>query len=428
MHTIFSHPRRKLVHVMDRIYRGHMTTTSGGNLSLREPNGDIWITPAGVDKGTLSESDIVLVRADGRVEGRHRPSSELPFHRAIYQRRPDLFGIVHAHPPSLVAFSIVRQIPDTRILPQARAWCGKTGYAPFRLPGSEALGESIAEAFARGHHGIIMENHGVVVGGPDLMDAFYRFETLEFTSRTLINSKRLGEPRYLTVSDIDRFEARSGQAMEAMDEAVHPADELDLRQQMADLVERACRQQLMISTYGTLSARWRGNDFLITPTMKDRALLGPEDMVQIRDGRHEAGKVPSRAAPLHQRIYQALPKVHSILITQPPHLAAFCVAHTALDTRTIPESYVVLRDIPLLPFGAQLDRGDGLLASLSEEQPLALVANDAVVVTAGSLLEAFDRLEVAEFSARSLIMSRALGELVPIGAEALEDLRAKYFS
>ena len=75
---------------MNRIYRNGMTTLSGGNLSILEENGDMWITPAGVDKGTLLPQDIVCVRGDGTVDGPHRPSSEYPFHRAIYRKRKRL--------------------------------------------------------------------------------------------------------------------------------------------------------------------------------------------------------------------------------------------------------------------------------------------------------------------------------------------------
>src|ERR1700693_1966790 len=99
------HPRDQIVSIMERIYGHEMTTTSGGNISVRDENGDVWITPARVDKGSLRQEDVIRVRADGGVEGPHRPSSEHPFHRGIYRERPDLRAIVHAHPVALVAFS-----------------------------------------------------------------------------------------------------------------------------------------------------------------------------------------------------------------------------------------------------------------------------------------------------------------------------------
>src|SRR5947209_9382657 len=89
------HPRDEILQTMERIYRYRMTTTSGGNLSIRDDNGDVWITPARIDKGSLRRGDIVCVRPDGSVDGPHKPSSEFPFHQAIYRSRPDIRGIVH---------------------------------------------------------------------------------------------------------------------------------------------------------------------------------------------------------------------------------------------------------------------------------------------------------------------------------------------
>ena len=127
----YLHPRDEILQAMERIYRYRMTTTSGGNLSIREENGDVWITPARVDKGGLRREDIVCVRAGGEVEGVRRPSSELPIHQEIRRRRPDLGGVVHAHPVALVAFSLVHQVPDTRLFHQAWRVCGEVGFAPY---------------------------------------------------------------------------------------------------------------------------------------------------------------------------------------------------------------------------------------------------------------------------------------------------------
>src|SRR5450755_611156 len=125
----FIHPRDEILQAIQRIYRYRMTTTSGGNLSIREDTGDIWITPARLDKGSLRREDIVCVRADGTVLGPHVPSSELPFHQEVYRERHDIHGIVHAHPVALVAFSLVHRIPDTHLFHQTRLVCGEAGFA-----------------------------------------------------------------------------------------------------------------------------------------------------------------------------------------------------------------------------------------------------------------------------------------------------------
>ena len=133
MDTNWLHPREELVRTMERIYRYRMTTTSGGNLSIRDPDGSIWITPSRVDKGRLQATDIVRVQADGQVEGLHPASSEYPFHREIYRSRPDIGAIVHAHPGALVAFSIVRQLPDTRVQTHVHEVCGKVAGVNRRI-------------------------------------------------------------------------------------------------------------------------------------------------------------------------------------------------------------------------------------------------------------------------------------------------------
>ena len=135
------HPAEQIALIIGRIYRRKMTTTSGGNLSIMDDNGDMWITPAGIDKGSLTPADIMCVKADGTIVGPHKPSSEYPFHRALYKMRPKMRSVIHAHPPGLVTFSIVHQVPDTSIIPQARGVCGPVGFAPYALPGSELLGD-----------------------------------------------------------------------------------------------------------------------------------------------------------------------------------------------------------------------------------------------------------------------------------------------
>src|SRR5258708_2646989 len=164
----YIHPGAELLQPIQRFSRSRMTTPSGGTLSIRDDNGDVWITPAGIDKGTLRREDIICVHADGTVHGPHRPSSELPFHQEIYRTRPDIRGIVHAHPVALVAFSLVHDVPNTRLFHQARHVCGEAGVAPYELPGSAALGRSVAGTFRQLFDCRPLENHGTEKCRPSL--------------------------------------------------------------------------------------------------------------------------------------------------------------------------------------------------------------------------------------------------------------------
>ncbi len=428
LNTKLMHPRDQITMIIDKIYRSGMTTTSGGNISIIDESGDVWVTPSAIDKGTLRPSDIICVRKNGAIEGRHKPSSEYPFHKAIYACRPDITAIIHAHPPALVSFSIVRQIPNTNVIPQAKHVCGPIGYAPYELPGSDELGAVIADEFQKGFNAVIMENHGTVVGGTDLSDTFQRFETLEFCARTIIYGNIIGKPNYLFDSQIDAFESQIPHLLPEMDVVEYPSDEREIRELIKKIVHRACDQGLMISSYGTVSVRWKGNDFLITPTNVARWDIQNKDIVQIRDGKREPGKLPSRATWLHQEIYRRNPHVNSILLTQSPYLMAFSVTGEKIDVRTIPESWIFLQDIPNVPFGSHFAGATGILDLLSVNTPAIIINNDSVLVTGDKLLGTFDRLEVAEFSAKSLTMGAKLGTLVPINDDQVEDLRKKFLS
>lgn len=424
--TKLMHPRDQITEIIGRIYNAGMTTTSGGNISIIDDEGDIWVTPSAIDKGSLSRKDIVCVKKDGTIKGHHKPSSEFPFHKAIYEARPDIRSVVHAHPPALVSFSIVRQIPNTNIIPQAKQICGTIGYADYAIPGGEKLGENIAKEFEKGFNAVIMENHGTVVGGTDLKDAYIRFETLEFSARTIIAASTVGKPQYLSNSQIAEFETQIPEDLPEMDEVVYTAQEQSIRRGIAILVRRACDQGLMISSYGNMSVRYQGDDFLITPRNVPRWEMSFEDIVQIKDGKREPGKLPSRSLQLHAEIYKKHPEINSIILTQAPNIMAYGVSHEKLDVRTIPESWIFLQDIQFAEFGKQFTDDPTISNLISKDAPAVIVQNDGIIVTGDKLLQTFDRLEVAEFSAKSLVMGHSLGELIPIGEEEIEDLRKKF--
>jgi L-fuculose-phosphate aldolase len=419
------HPRDEIMRTMERIYRYRMTTTSGGNLSIHEPEGAIWITPARVDKGSLGRDDIVRVAPDGTAEGPHRPSSEFPFHQAVYAVRPDIRAVVHAHPVALVAFSICRQTPDTRLFHQARSVCGRTGFAPYALPGSEQLGRHIAATFQADCDSVILENHGVVVGGTSLSHAFQRFEAFEFAAKTVIKGRQIGAVRYLTDAQLDQAHRRSV-ALESFQPPPPRAQEQELRRQLQLFLRRGCRQRLFISTEGSFSARLDSDSFLITPTQQDRESLEIADFVLVQGDRREAGKKASRAVLAHQAIYRRHPHVQAIVLAHPVNATAFSVTDSVFDSRTIPESYVFLREVRRVPYGVQY-RHDGSLADyVSAAAPAALLENDGVLVTGSSVLDAFDRLEVLESTAEAVINAHAIGPVSAMPEPVIRELREAF--
>ncbi len=420
MNSSWLHPREQLVATMARIYRHHMTTTSGGNLSIRDPDGGMWITPSRVDKGNLTPADMVRVHADNSREGLHPPSSEFPFHREIYQRRPDIKAIVHAHPGALVAFSVCRKIPDTRVQSHAHAVCGKLALADYACPGTQELGDNIAAAFATGADCVLLENHGVVIGGTDLRDAFQRFETLEFVAQTLVRAHQLGEVHVLGSAELETHTVPDYRPVEF---GTISNREKELRSDLCRFLHRAYEQRLLISTAGAFSARLGPDEFLITPQRRDRLEVEPSAIVRIKNDTRSADRLPSRAARLHERIYALHPDIGVIINAQPLHASAFCMTPAEFESSTIPESALVLRDVPKLPFLRLVEDADEIARQISLGQcPVVLIANEGAVVVGRTLLEAFDRLEVLEATAEAILLAQSLGPLVLMPAAAIEEL------
>ncbi|MEM7624814.1 MAG: class II aldolase/adducin family protein [Planctomycetota bacterium] len=413
-------PAEQLVETMRRIYRFRMTTTSGGNLSIRDEDGVIWITPARVDKGNLRADDIVAVHPDGRRVGKHPPSSEFPFHKKIYDARPGLRAIVHAHPVALVAFSMCKQTPDTNVFAKAARVCGEVAFSPYRLPGSEALGDVIAEGFAGGANCVMLENHGVVVGGGSLHGAFKRFETLEFAARSIIRARTLGGARPLTAEQVQS--ARGDVGWPAYDPEPPRTAERQTRSDLAGFVRRGYEQGLMTSTQGSFSARLDDDAFVINRTNVDRQSLVSGDLCRIDCGRCEAAAAPSRAATLHRAIYQRHPEITAVVNATPVNATAFALSGVELDSRTIPESFVFLRQVQSIPHETVFRDPARIAELMSPANPIALLENDSVLVLGTTVLDAFDRLEVLESTADAIVSATQLGEISPMDDGVIEEL------
>lgn len=415
-------PRDQIVYIMDRIYRQGLTSLSGGNISILDENDTIWITPTAIDKGNLTPVDIVRFNAAGEYFGFQRPSSEYPFHWAIYKNRSDIRAIVHAHCPALIAFSIAGKVPETAISPIAMEVCRDIGFAAYASPGSQRLGELIAEAFKIGHDLVILENHGIVAGGPDLITAFQRMETLEYTARTLIYAVNLGEVKKIESPEImqawrhPKFESRYNPDLKDSQQI------LEIKQELIRIIQRAYQQHLLFSSSGCASMRIDDRRFIITPHQIDRMSLTADDLVVDGEMDQQTVHPPSRMAALHRAIYRQHPDVNAILLSQPPFCTAFAVTGQMIDTRSIPESYMLLRTIQHVSLQDALEDPQKAAGLISEESPALLIENFGILVTGKNILKTYDRLEVAEFSARSLVEAGALGGLKPINPQEIARL------
>jgi len=422
------HPADQIVLIMNRIYSFGMTTTSGGNLSVKDSDGVIWISPGSIDKGTLEREDIMQVHPDGKVVGIHKPSVELPIHQMVYKNRPDVHAVLHAHPPSLVAFSAIRNIPFTDMMANIKYTCGEIKIAGYALPGSGELGKKIADQFALGADIVMMENHGAIAAAEDIFKAFSIFETLDYCARIQINASVLGDLRRLTDEELNMYYERYFPEMDDYDRGEFSSDERYYRQAMCRYIHRAYNQQLFTATQGTFSRRLADGSFFITPYGKDRMYLEPADLVSIKNGRKERGKRPSRAVMLHQAIYERHPDINAVAIAHPPNIMAFAVTGAGFDARLIPESYIMLKQVQRLPYGSNLAKHNNqVVDKISMKTPVCIIENDCVVVAGTGLLNVFDRLEVLEYSAKSVVAAGQLNrQLVRITDGEVKEIEVAF--
>lgn len=403
-----------LTDAIGRVYRAGMTTTSGGNFSICDPDGVIWITPAGEDKGGLTPKDMVKVFSDGRSVGLHRASSELPIHRHVYQRRKDLKAVIHAHPPALVAFAMARQVPDLSLIPLLSRACGKVGFAEYRLPGSDVLGLEIAKEFAQGADVVIMGDHGVAVGGSTMLEAYQRLNAAEFCARALLDAAALGEVRKGGAHGLITHGEELGGYLVLDDESTCSAA-MAASVELARMMERAFSQSLMLDQFGSMSKRLSGNDFMISGEGQARYAMPGRNFVWLRGGsKVNAGESsPDALWPLHQEIYRNHPDVGSVIVTMPASVTAHALARRTLDVTTNPESWVFVREVVSLPYDVSLEK---VINAIGPETPAVLIEHGPLIVTGGPLMQTFDRLEVCEFTAKSNWLAHSLG-----GAVAMED-------
>lgn len=196
---------------MRRLYERGLTTTSGGNLSIRE-GGLVYISPSASDKGSMTPEEVGVTDMEGNIAGaKFKPSIETRMHLEVYKARPDVVAIVHAHPPMASAFAATDSIIDTRYLSESYAILGEIAYAPYRRMGSVELALEVGAA-AKDSNCVIMRNHGALAVGRSMLEAFDRLEVLESAARTnlLLSGPLAGHGRTLSPEELAAIDAMMG--------------------------------------------------------------------------------------------------------------------------------------------------------------------------------------------------------------------------
>lgn len=197
--------RKEIVEIGRRCYERGLVVATDGNMSCRVGGDLIAATPAGLCKGMLAAEDVVVLDLAGRrVEGHRDASSEILLHLEIYKERPDVGGVVHAHPPTATGFAVARMPLAECVLPEVVTTLGNVPLAPYATPSTAEVPESILPKL-RDYNAFLLANHGTVTLGATLQEAYFTLEKVEQFARVMLVARQLGRVSLLTPGDVEKL-------------------------------------------------------------------------------------------------------------------------------------------------------------------------------------------------------------------------------
>lgn len=209
---------QELADTANRLAALGFVTSQGGNLSLRADENVIVITPTKVAKADVRFEDICIIDMQGKVlyakEGR-KPTGEWPFHVRIMNKRPDVKGIIHAHPPILTGFAIAGgDVMQRGYLPEPVTEVGPMMLVPYAVPLSDQLAENF-DPYIMKSNGFLMENHGAIMVSPEgLKRCLEMMEMMEAQGKSMVVAKIMGGLRSF---DKDRINELDGGVIKVRD-------------------------------------------------------------------------------------------------------------------------------------------------------------------------------------------------------------------
>jgi len=225
-----------------------------GNVTIRVDDGRLLATPTGISKGLMRPEDLIVCDLNGaKLCGARECTTELAMHLTIYQMRPDVNSVVHAHPPVATGFAAAGRALDMALLPEVVICLGSVPLAEYGLPGTPALTEGMLPYIPK-YDAMLMANHGAVTYGDDVFQAFHRMETVEHFARITLVAELLGGAKVLPRVEVQKlFDSRArykvksrnhfepGAPMTAED-MPEPNDKIEMtREQLLAIIDEALK-------------------------------------------------------------------------------------------------------------------------------------------------------------------------------------------
>ena len=200
--------REKIIKYVKKLVTSGLTKGTGGNLSIYNPEeGLMAISPSGIDYFDIRLEDVVVMDLEGNVvEGYRKPSSEYAMHKIFYEKRDDIFSVVHCHSVYSTTMSILReQLPASHyMIAQADKNVRCSEYATY---GTKELAENAFTAM-KDRYGVLLANHGLLTGADCIENAFNTAEELEYVAETYYRARSIGEPVILSDNEMEKMQKK----------------------------------------------------------------------------------------------------------------------------------------------------------------------------------------------------------------------------
>lgn len=199
--------KKQIVEIGQRIWTRGYVASNDGNITVKLNDHELLTTPTGVSKGFMTVDMIIKCDWTGKVLSSNpgfRPSSEVKMHLDVYKERPDIGAIVHAHPQYATSFAVAGIPLNKCVLPEAVIVMGAVPIAPYGLPSSMEIPDRV-RPFIKNSDVILLENHGALTLGADLLNAYHKMETLEHTASIVWKAIQLGNLNVLPPVERDRL-------------------------------------------------------------------------------------------------------------------------------------------------------------------------------------------------------------------------------
>lgn len=207
MELTYMELREQICDICHKMWQLGWVAANDGNVSVKLPDGTFLATPTGMSKSFITPEKLVHIDKNGQVldsPAGLKPSSEIKMHLRCYEERADVGAVLHAHPPVATGYAVANKPLDEYSMIETVIALGSIPVTPYGTPSTYEVPDRIAPYLGE-HDAVLLQNHGALTVGADLITAYYRMETLELFAKISLNAHLLGGAKEISRENIDRL-------------------------------------------------------------------------------------------------------------------------------------------------------------------------------------------------------------------------------